>query len=107
MARNCGITSVICQLPDYDAFGRKGRLSFDPECLQDLSWTPQDQEFKFNSDPVSNVPSKQPVKAAQRSDPMPLRSSSVNEISNTETGFNLFNIAYFLQYNSMLTWVNN
>ena len=22
---------VICQLPDYDAFGRVGRLSFNPE----------------------------------------------------------------------------
>ena len=25
------ITKLICQLPDYDAFGHKGRLSFDPE----------------------------------------------------------------------------
>ena len=26
------ITKLICQLPDVNAFGRKGRLSFDPEC---------------------------------------------------------------------------
>ena len=25
------VTKLICQLLDYDAFGRKGRLSFDPE----------------------------------------------------------------------------
>ena len=25
------ITKLICQLPDYDAFGHKGMLSFDPE----------------------------------------------------------------------------
>ena len=25
------VTKLICQLPDYDAFGRLGRLSFDPE----------------------------------------------------------------------------
>ena len=36
------VTKLICQLPDYDAFGRMGRLSFDPEHVQDLSWTPQD-----------------------------------------------------------------
>ena len=25
------VTKLICQLPDVDAFGRTGRLSFDPE----------------------------------------------------------------------------
>ena len=25
------LTKLICHLPDYDAFGRVGRLSFDPE----------------------------------------------------------------------------
>ena len=46
------VTKLICQLPDYDAFGRKGRLSIDPECVQDLGWTLQDQDFKFNPDHV-------------------------------------------------------
>ena len=101
------VSKLICQLPDYDAFGRKGRLSFDPECVQDLSWAPQDQEFKFNPDHVSDIPSKQPVKATQRSHPMQLRSAAVNEISSTETGFNLFNFGQLLQINSVLTWVNN
>ena len=57
------VTKLICQLPDCDTFGRKGRLSLDPEHVQDLGWTPQDQEFKFNPDHVSDIPSKQPVKA--------------------------------------------
>ena len=33
------ITKLICQLPDYDAFGHKGRLRFDPEIVKDLGWT--------------------------------------------------------------------
>ena len=33
------ITKLICQLPDYDAFGRKGMLNFDPERVKDLGWT--------------------------------------------------------------------
>ena len=101
------VTKLICQLPDYDAFGQKARLSFDPEHVEDLCWTPQEQEFKFYPDHVSDVLSKQPVKATDRSHPMQLRNSSVNGISSTETGFNLFNIAQFLQNNSVLTWVNN
>ena len=101
------VTKLICQLPDYDAFGRKGRLSFDPEHVQDLSWIPQDQDFKFNPNHVSDVLSKQPVKATHRSHPMQLRSTAINEISSTETRFNLFNIGQFLQNNNVLTWVNN
>ena len=101
------VTKLICQLPDYDAFGRKGRLSFDPEHVQDLGWTPQDQDFKFNLDHVSDIPAKQPVKATQRSHPMQLRSAPVNGISGTKTRFNPFNIAQLLQNNSVLTWVNN
>ena len=33
------ITKLICQLPDYDAFGCKGRLNFDPEIVKDLGMT--------------------------------------------------------------------
>ena len=82
------VTKFTCQLPDYDAFGRKERLSFDPEHMQNLSWTPQDQDFNFNPDHVSDVPGK----ATKRSHPMQLRSAAVNEISNTESRFNPFNI---------------
>ena len=59
------VTKLICQLPDYDAFGRVGRLSFDPERVQDLGWTANDQDFKFNPDHVSDPPVKK-----QRSHPM-------------------------------------
>ena len=59
------VTKLICQLPDYDAFGRLGRLSFDPERVQDLGWTANDQDFKFNLDHISDPPVKK-----QRSHPI-------------------------------------
>ena len=49
------ITKLICQLPDVDAFGRKFRLSFDLECVQDLGWIPDDWKFSFNPDHVKGV----------------------------------------------------
>ena len=36
------ITKLICQLLDVDAFGRKGRLSFDPKNVKYLGWVPND-----------------------------------------------------------------
>ena len=30
------VTKLICQLPDHDAFGRRGQLSFDPTRVKDL-----------------------------------------------------------------------
>ena len=36
------ITKLVCQLPDVDGFGRKGKLSFDPEHVQYLRWKPDD-----------------------------------------------------------------
>ena len=36
------VTKLICQLPDVDAFGRTGRLSFDPEHVKDLGWVSKD-----------------------------------------------------------------
>ena len=38
------ITKLICQLPDVNAFGRKGRLSFNHENVKDLGWVPNDCE---------------------------------------------------------------
>ena len=70
------VKKLICQLPDYDAFGRVGRLSFDPERVQYLGWTTSDQDYKFNPDRVSDPPTKE-----QRSHPMQLRSALVNEIT--------------------------
>ena len=76
------VTKLICQLPDYDAFGRIGRLSFNPERAQDLGWTANDQEFKFDPNHVSDPPVKK-----QRSHPMQLRSTSVNEITGIDLSF--------------------
>ena len=42
------VTKLILQLPDVDAFDRKGRLSFDPEHVQDLGWIPDNWNFHFN-----------------------------------------------------------
>ena len=93
------VTKFICQLPDYDAFGRVGRLSFNPERVQDLGWTANDQDFKFDPDLISDPPVKK-----QRSHPMQLRSASLNNIN---LSFGLLNIGQLLQNNSVFTWVNN
>ena len=76
------VTKLICQLPDYDAFGRVGRLSFDPEIVQDLRWTTSNQDFKFNPDHVSD-----PLTKKQRSHPMQLRSTSLSEITGMDLSF--------------------
>ena len=49
------VTKLICQLPDVDAFGRTGRLSFDPEHVKDLGWVPNDWNHKFNPDHVKEA----------------------------------------------------
>ena len=49
------ITKLICQLPDVNAFGRKGRLSFDPENVKDLGWIPDDWTHKFYPDHVKDI----------------------------------------------------
>ena len=50
------ITKLICQLPDYNAFGHKRRLNFDPERVKDLGWTPEDQNVIFDPSHISDVP---------------------------------------------------
>ena len=45
------VTKLICQLPDVDAFGRTGRLSFDPERVKDLGWVPNDWKPQIQSGP--------------------------------------------------------
>ena len=49
------ITKFICLLPDVDAFGRKGRLSFNPENVKDLSWVPDDWTHKINPVHVEDI----------------------------------------------------
>ena len=68
------ITNLTYQLPDVDAFDRKGRLSFDPECVKDLGWVPNDWKYKFNPDHVKGIAGSAQSMLNQRSHPMELRS---------------------------------
>ena len=96
------ITKLICQLPDYDAFGCKGRLNFDPERVKDLGWTLKDQDVIFDPSYISDVPDKETVAAVkQRSHPMQLRSAKVQGISLNE-----INIGSLLQNNSVIQWLS-
>ena len=72
------ITKLICQLPNYDTFGCKGRLNFDPERVKDLGWTLEDQDDIFDPFYISDIPA---TAVRQRSHPMQLRSAKVQEIS--------------------------
>ena len=79
------ISKLICQLPDVDGFRRKGRLIFDPEHVQDLGWTPGDWKYRFNPDHVKDIAGATQDASGQRSQPVPLRSASVNEIQTEDT----------------------
>ena len=68
------ITKLICQLLDVDAFGRKGRLSFDPEHINDLCWVPNDWKYMFNPDHIKNIVGMAQNTLKQRFHPMELRS---------------------------------
>ena len=77
------ITKLICQLPDCNAFGCKGRLNFNPERVKDLGWTLEDQDVTFDPSYISDFPAT-PTAVKQRSHPMQLRSAKVQEISLSE-----------------------
>ena len=68
------VTKLICQLPDVDAFGRTGRLSFDPECVKDLGWVPNDWTYKFSPDHIKDIAETAKNTPKQRSHQMELRS---------------------------------
>ena len=68
------VTKLICQLPDVDAFGRTGRLSFDPECVKDLGWVPNDWTYKFSPEHVREATSTVKNTLKERSHQMELRS---------------------------------
>ena len=92
------ITKLICQLPNYDAFGHKGRLHFDPERVKDLGWTLDDQNDIFDPSYISDAPA---TAANQRSHPMQLRSAKVQEVS-----LNNINIGDLLHSNSVIQWLS-
>ena len=91
------ITKLICQLTDYDTFGCKGRLNFDPERVKDLRWTLKDQDVIFYPYYITDVPA---TAVRQRSHPMQLRSAKVQEIYLNE-----MNIGDLLQSNSVIQWL--
>ena len=62
------VTKLICQLPDVDAFGRTGRVSFDP------GWVPDDWMHKFNPDHVKETAAAVKNTPKERSHQMELRS---------------------------------
>ena len=68
------VTKLICQLPDVNAFGRTGRLSFDPECVKDLGWVPNDWTYKFSPDHIKDITETAKNTPKQRSHQMELRS---------------------------------
>ena len=68
------VTKLICQLPDVDAFGRTGRLSFDPEHVKDLGWVPHDWTHKFSPDHIKEATSTVKNTPKERSHQMELRS---------------------------------
>ena len=68
------VTKLICQLPDVNAFGRTGRLSFDPECVKDLGWVPNDWTYKFSPDHIKDIAETAKNAPKQRSHQMELRS---------------------------------
>ena len=92
------ITKLICQLTDYDAFGHRGRLNFDPERVKDLGWTLEDQDDIFDPSYVSDIPA---TAVRQRSHPMQLRSAKVQQIA-----LNAINIGDLLQSNNVIQWLS-
>ena len=97
------VMKLICQLPYMDAFGRKGRLSFDPEGVQDLGWVPNDWKFRFNPVYVEDVTDMAKKASGQRSYPMQLRSASVNEVKVAEDTMRLSNAAGYIRNNGVIS----
>ena len=95
------ISKLICQLPDIDGFSRKGRLTFDPECVQDLGWTPDDWKYRFNPDHVKYIAGATQDASRQRSHLMQLRSVSVNEIQTGHTTRPFNAVEYIRNYDSL------
>ena len=86
ISRRHMITKLVCQLPDHDAFGRRGRLSFDPVKVKDLGWDVKDQEHIFDPSHVVDPPEEK-----QRTHPMQLRCKTgkkveINLIDFSESG---------------------
>ena len=100
------VSKLICQLPDIDGLDRKGRLSFDPEHVQDRGWTPDDWKYRFNPDHVKDIAGATLDTSRQRSYPMQLRSASVNEIQIGHAARPFSAVECIRNYDS-LSWINS
>ena len=101
------ITKLVCQLPNVDGFGRKGRLSFDPEHVHDLGWTPDDWKYRFNPDHVKNISDSAQNTTKQGSHPVQLRSALVNEVQIGEYTARLFNAVECIRHYDTLSWIKS
>ena len=99
------ISKLICQLPNINRFGRKGRLSFDRECVQDLGRTPDDWKYRFNPDHIKDIAGAAQDASRQRFHLMQLRSASVNEIQIGHAARPFNAVEYIRNYDS-LSWIN-
>ena len=54
--------------------GEQVRLSFDPECVKDLGWVPNDWTHQFNQDHVKEATTAVKNSPKERSHQMELRS---------------------------------
>ena len=97
------ITKLVCQLPDVDGFDRKDKLSFDPECVQDLGWTPDDWKYRFNPDHVKDISDTTQNGPKQRSHPMQLRSASINEVQLRNYTVRPFNAVEYIRHYDTLS----
>ena len=98
------IKKLVCQLPDVDGFGGKGRLSFDAEHDQDLGWTPNDLKYRFNPDHVQDISGVAQDAPKQRSHLMQLSSASVNEVQTGGYRVTLFNAIEYIRHYGTLLW---
>ena len=101
------ITKLVCQLPDVDGFGRKGRFSFDPECVQGLGWIPDDWKYRFNLDHVKDIANTAQNAPKKRSHPMQLRNTSVKEVQIGEYITRLFNAVEYIRNYDTLSWIKS
>ena len=101
------VTKLVRQLPDVDSFGRKGRLSFGTECVQNLGWAPEDWKFRFNPDYVQDISDMVQNGPKQRSHLMQLRSVAVNETEVREYTIRLFNAVEYIRHYNTLSWIKS
>ena len=99
------VTKLVCQLPDVDGFGRKDRLSFDSECVQDLGWTPDDWKFKFNPNHAKYISDTLQKVTTQRSYSIHLRSASVNEVQVEEYTVRPFNAFEYIRHQKLSIYI--